>query len=81
MLEMNRLQEMMAQGTGVEGRWIPVTEREPARPGTYTVIRRRKSGHYDYDTFIWRGMWLSLAGQPIKATEAWFERKEAGADG
>ena len=53
---MNRLQEMMAQGTGVEGRWIPVAEREPARPGTYTVIRRRKSGHYDYDTFIWRGM-------------------------
>ena len=71
------LEEMTAT-PDLDGTWIRCADRQPPAYGRYTVIRRGRSGHYDYDEYLWNGGgWVTHGHSLSNAVEAWLERGHA----
>ena len=72
------LDDMMAQQPPEGGTWVRCTDRQPPRYGQYTVIKRGRSRHYDFDNYLWNSSgWVTHGHSLSYAVEAWAE-KEAG---
>lgn len=62
---------------GTDGRWVLCATRQPPKYGTYNVIKRGRSRHYDYDRYLWNGGgWVTHGHSLSNAVEAWFEEAE-----
>ena len=59
------------------GTWIRCSDRQPPKYGTYTVIRRGRSGSRTYDEYLWNGSgWVTHGHSLSSAVEAWLEKTE-----
>lgn len=59
------------------GVWHLLAEQQPPRYGEYTVIKRGRSHHLDYDRLLWNGSSFVTHGHSLcNSVEAW--KEEAG---
>lgn len=66
---------IMMMDSAPEGtRYVSCAERQPPKYGTYKVIKRGRSKHYDYDEYLWNGSgWVTHGHSLSSAVEAWLE--------
>ena len=66
---------MMMQTAPIGSRWVSCAERQPPAYGRYRIIRRGRSGHYDFDEYLWNGSgWVTHGNSLSQAVEAWMEQ-------
>ena len=76
---MNITLDAMFTRMDVKGTWHKCADQQPPKYGYYYVIKRGRSHHYDYDTYLWNGSgWVTHGHSLSQAVEAWFEPEEGG---
>lgn len=65
------------QGMMADGAWHKWPGENPPEYGEYTVIKRGRSRHLDYDRLLWNGgYWVTHGHGVCTSVDAWKEDKQ-----
>ena len=74
-----KLEDLFQKMDQVDGHWVKCEDRQPPKYGYYYVIKRGRSRHLDYGTYLWNGgSWVTHGHSLSNAVEAWYETEVTG---